>query len=212
MGGKKNGKKYRRKDTCPFPVSRPVSLQYANTGFFAESAAGTGFQGVWALNSLYDPDVTNPGHQPLYYDQLFTVSGPYQRYRVESVTFDLEIINTSNAPILAGWYIQPGPVDLPSVSVFQEKPWGDSQLLGLPSASSGRYAWRIDISLPKALGVVPTRYRSDDVFAGTYNTNPSQIGYLVVMIYGIGVIATATVQAKLAMRGVAFGRVAISGS
>jgi hypothetical protein len=40
-----------------------------------EAAAGAGVQYVFGLNNLYDPDVTGAGHQPMYYDQLFTQQG-----------------------------------------------------------------------------------------------------------------------------------------
>lgn len=219
--GKKNKSKQNNKRTgkdgfsnnnAPFPPSMPASFVYANTGFYAESAAGTGFQNVWALNSLFDPDVTNVGHQPLYYDQTFALTGPYSRYRVDSVQVTIEVYNTSSAPILAGWYVQPGAVDLPSITVLQEKPWGQTCLLGLPAASSGRKRWIINIPCPKALGVTKARYKDDDIFAGVYNGSPSKIGYLIIMIYGIGTIATATVHTRLKFASTAFERPAVGGS
>jgi len=63
-----------------FPEVLRTSLRYQDQYTLTSSS---GSAGVWLfrLNSLFDPDLTGVGHQPLYYDQL---TGIYQYYRVRS--------------------------------------------------------------------------------------------------------------------------------
>lgn len=53
-------------------------------------SAITGY--VFRANSLYDPDYTSVGGQPYMYDQLAAI---YNRYRVYSMSFKLDIVNTT---------------------------------------------------------------------------------------------------------------------
>jgi len=77
--------------TSPFyvPVAGPVngfpevlrtSLRYQDQ-YTLTSSSGSAAQWLFRLNSLFDPDLTGVGHQPLYFDQL---SGIYQYYRIRS--------------------------------------------------------------------------------------------------------------------------------
>lgn len=199
-------------NVAPFARSKFMNFQYTNTGLFAESAAGTGFQGVWAINGMYDPDITHPGHQPMYFDQLFSVSGPYYRYTVVKVWLEIEVVNTSNFPIVFGAYFQPGPVDYPSLLALQEKPLGVKALLPQSPVAGCRRLFKLTMPVHKVLGVPPAKIVYDDPYSGLYNSNPSQIAYFVNMIYGITNIASATVRTSLKFRAKAHGMVAASTS
>lgn len=185
---------------------------YTNTGLYAESAAGTGFQNVWALNGCYDPDVTNPGHQPMYYDQLLSATGPYARYLVQSVSVLVEVTNTSAYPVVFGCYAQPGTVDFPSVIGLQEKPMGRRAMLSQSPAPGCRRTFVMNMPISAVMGVPPQRIRDDDTYSGVYNANPSQVAYLVCMLYGITNIATATVRVTLKQHTKVFSLVAASTS
>lgn len=55
------------------------------------------YEYLFNLNSLYDPDRTGAGHQPLGFDQLTPL---YGRYRVFKVRYDISWIPGSNTGIL----------------------------------------------------------------------------------------------------------------
>lgn len=57
-----------------------------------------GFAGtyVWKVNSLYDPDSSGTGHQPMYYDQYKAL---YQRYSVFGCKVDVKIVNDGTTSI-----------------------------------------------------------------------------------------------------------------
>ncbi len=193
---------------APFPRVKEVIMRYTHTGLYAESAAGTGFQGVWALNGLYDMDVTNPGHQPMYYDELLTINGPYARYTVHHVDVVVEVNSTTTSPIVAGFYVQPGVVDFPSLIGLQEKPMGQTALLAQSPVSGCRRVFRFTVDIKKVFGVNAQKLNDDDTYSGLYNANPAQVAYMIVMIYGVTTIAAATVKVNLVPHAKLFSLVA----
>lgn len=54
----------------------------------------------WNLNSLFDPNRTGVGHQPMFYDQW---SGLYNRYKVHGCSWKLEF-NPANVNIITSVY------------------------------------------------------------------------------------------------------------
>lgn len=59
-----------------FPREMITVLRYVDTHTIQSSAGSAGGQ-VFRLNSVYDPDFTGAGHQPLYYDQLTAIYNKY---------------------------------------------------------------------------------------------------------------------------------------
>lgn len=199
-------------NVAAYPRTRNVIFNYTNSGLYAEASAGAGFQNVWALNGLYDPDVTNVGHQPMYYDQYLASTGPYARYLVTRADVSIEVINTSAYPIIFGTYCQPGVVDLPTIIALQEKPMGRSVLLSQSPSAGCRRTLNFSVRVNQVMGVPMQKIKDDDQYAGIYNANPSQVAYMINMIYGITNIATATVKVRLVLHAKLFSLVAASTS
>lgn len=55
------------------------------------------YEYLFNLNSLFDPDRTGTGHQPLGFDQLKTL---YNRYRVYKVHYNINWITTTADPVM----------------------------------------------------------------------------------------------------------------
>lgn len=74
-----------------------VELDYVDR-FAPAPVSGTNFHQVYALNGLYDPDITGTGHQPLWYDTLTTM---YNNYIVTHVDVQILVLDngTSAAPV-----------------------------------------------------------------------------------------------------------------
>lgn len=60
-----------------FPDSLRTTLKY-HQDIGISSASGAVAGNTFRANSLYDPDETGTGHQPMYFDQLAAVYGRYQ--------------------------------------------------------------------------------------------------------------------------------------
>lgn len=76
------------------PQRYPVRLRYC-TNDTITSTVGVGAIKVYSLNSLFDPDVSNVGHQPLYYDQF---SALYDRYQVDKTEIIVSAITIGANP------------------------------------------------------------------------------------------------------------------
>lgn len=197
------------------PERRLVSFRYGSVMNMLEAAVGAGVQQVWNLNSLYDPDATGVGHQPLYFDQMVTATGPYQRFRVLSVNVKFTVTNISADPVLFAFYFQPGALDFPSRELLIEKP--ECKPIYLPQSGGGPVTRTYSRTIPieKCFGITRARLLADDVYSGLYNANPSQIALGVVMMYalpGSGVVAQVSVATELTFLAEVFGRSAIASS
>lgn len=78
----------------PLPSKWKFTSRYMENNLLIDPVQGANSEHIFRLNSLYDPDLTNPGHQPLGFDQLsplytyYTVIGC--RARVTITNLDAE--------------------------------------------------------------------------------------------------------------------------
>lgn len=86
----------------PLPQRFPVRMRYRSSNTIS---CVSGAPGTWTfgLNSLYDPDITFTGHQPMLFDQL---AGLYSNYCVYNAKIGFTIIpvGTETSPSLAVLY------------------------------------------------------------------------------------------------------------
>jgi hypothetical protein len=75
-----------------FPAQRNVSLAYVSRHRLTTSTGSVDVQ-QFRLNSLYDPDLTGAGHQPMGFDQWATY---YNHYVVTKVAYEIEFVDTSS--------------------------------------------------------------------------------------------------------------------
>jgi len=85
----------------PFHGLKHVTFVYENA--LTAGTGATAFTNLLvALNDMYDFDKTASvfgNKQPLYFDQLVTVAGPYRQFKVISWKTTYTIVNTSAVPI-----------------------------------------------------------------------------------------------------------------
>lgn len=61
-----------------FPEKITTTLRYVETFTYAPGANTTPVVKIFRMNSAYDPNYSDAGHQPLYFDQLAAIYGRYQ--------------------------------------------------------------------------------------------------------------------------------------
>lgn len=84
----------------PFGQRFATTLRYNESHTFgASTTAGFCSSYNYALNSLYDPNVTGAGHQPRGFDQLMEI---YQKYTVVGAKISVKIIPDNTVPGIAG--------------------------------------------------------------------------------------------------------------
>lgn len=125
------------------------------------------------LNSIYDPNRSGIGHQPLGYDQWGKL---YNRYRVYGVTIRLSATNLGDVPVRVGMIgdnLASGAAYLSDESKF-EQPHMKSFLLGNANGMNTKTV-KMFYSCAKVNGSDKIRYNSDNQFQSQWNNNPNEI-------------------------------------
>lgn len=180
----------------PIASALVMDMQYFHGTLLQEASAGTGAFNQYRLNSLFDPDLSGTGKQPLGFDQYSTL---YGRYRVLKAKVEVTLINRTDSSI--GNYVA---VVWPSAqaSITSDPESWPAQPLArykLASTSNGggavnHFAFTVDI--PRLLGVTPSEFKDAD-FSSITSANPQRTAYLHVGIYGIGYIVGATLATRI---------------
>lgn len=108
----------------PFPPVKFATLRYADNYRITEAGGGAGGSYIWRASDAYHPDFTGTGHQPLYFDQLCTPSGPYVAFSVPKVKFTFRFVNMSTTePVVL--IVYPGITYTPllTLSEAMERPF-----------------------------------------------------------------------------------------
>lgn len=88
-----------------FPLRMRTKLRYVETGALTTGATGIMSIHSFRANGLYDPNHTNAGHQPMYYDQYMAV---YNHWKVLGSKITVEIIpagTSTQVPIHAALWV-----------------------------------------------------------------------------------------------------------
>ncbi len=158
-----------------------VVLKYVDN-FSATIASTAGTQQTMNLNSIFDPDRTGVGHQPLYYDQYAAL---YNRYRVLKVHWKIVFGNTTgtfNTVVLpVNGLISSAVAGSATYATACEQPRAIFKLVagngGIPVTYEG------NINLNNLNGCTVTEYLGDDRFEAQIGASPTEIMTLAIGIY-----------------------------
>lgn len=178
MGAKKTGRKLRyvRKRTTggiPFGLRKNCTLLYKNTS--ASLLPGTVYGSQrFRLNDCYDFDYDNNfgNKQPLFFDNLIDVAGPYRSFRVNAWKVRFKIVNLSDVAVTVYW--QNGFLN--SVSEADNQ----SEIQNMPRVKSLQLTGKTGSKSMGTLSAYGTvkgvlGRKPDDVFEGSYNSSPNQL-------------------------------------
>jgi hypothetical protein len=164
----------------PFPSEMTCDLTYAET-FILDPGATVSSVNSFRSGSIFDPNLTGTGHQPMFHDQLALI---YQRYEVLSSRAEL-IPLTATADFFYGIDFSVLPTDLASLSLDALVETGRVDLVRSAmnvlnySPISKLYVARASYT-PKMLGL----RSGDDALGATFGTNPLQNGYFQAWAVG----------------------------
>lgn len=169
-------------------------LHYATQDIVLVSTAGSLADYSFRLNSLFDPDLTGIGHQPMGRDQLAQF---YNRYRVFAASWKVTTFPMASAGSL---------IILPSndansltgtvATTIMEQ--GRAAVYPLSVTDNSVHVGRINLA--DLTGVSPATYKSDDRFAADMASNPVEALVLHVMQFAaVGANANLVVNVELTM-------------
>lgn len=170
----------------PFAPVFQARLHYGHS--FGISAPATSTTAAspprYCLNSLFDPDNTGVGHQPMQYDQL---TGIYRKYLVHACKVDLEFSNPSGDALYVGynvWNNSGGTATQPASSLDLGNLTERRNAKMVPIVNSGNQTRKMSIYVPMAtlMGVPRVVYKSDrGQYAAAYNANPAVLAFLEIL-------------------------------
>lgn len=171
-------------NTPIIPPMRQLKLRYAETFSLSTGAAGVlGTQQGMRLNSLYDPNWTGTGHQPYGYDQIVQF---YKSYRVNAAR--VQLIWTTiggTAEVCCAYELTPTNSGLTltgqSVDRVTEVNKVSTNVL---SASGNTRTVKTDffVKMKDIFAVSAEKLHSDDKYAAAYNSDPTEIVYLLMAV------------------------------
>lgn len=110
-----------------FPDRIVTRLRYDQVGNMT-TTGGSIVKQVWRANSVFDPDFTGAGHQPLYFDQFAAI---YNQYAVikSKITTVFTMSEGGTVPILCGLVGDDDGTTSTTFATLQEKSHGSSRVL-----------------------------------------------------------------------------------
>lgn len=156
------------------PDSMYVKLPY-NESF--NVSASTNLDQIFRGNSLYDPNFSGAGHQPLGYDQLTSL---YNQYTVMGCKVTLSLMSTSAAvtqsDVQMTLIASNDSGAFVSSELIAEQPYNKTRYMG--NAYVGPRSITSYYSSSKITGVSKKRVMDDPDFSALYNNNPAKVWYV----------------------------------
>lgn len=168
-----------------------VKLPYADNYVKTLTFGQPGQTQAWNLNSIYDPDRTGVGHQPLGTDQWATF---YKKYRVFKVAYNISVTNMGSDSSVMGGITPTNGVfgNFNDMSVF-EQPHCRKFHIGNREGISTK-TLKGAITLPRITGRPLVSYKSDNVYAAQFGQNPLEVMALNLQLYALNPTAGAACQ------------------
>ncbi len=179
MPRKKKSSRRRGRSTTTVNVPRGqlVPDQYACNLVYADSysiSSGTiNGEQLWRCNSLFDPDQSGAGHQPLGFDQMTTF---YNRYLVKACKIEIAVTNRGSAGV--SWIIVPTN-DVTGFSGDWDQALEQNRsckIITSDAEGSGIATRKLTkwFSMRGITGVTKSKYNSDDRYAAIMTADPAE--------------------------------------
>lgn len=165
-----------------FPTTRVVKMRYV-TNIEINPGIAQLASHQFRANSIFDPDVTLIGHQPLGYDQW---SQFYQNYTVIGSKINAKFVydgTNSNSSQMLGIYLTADPNNTPSQGTdIAEQGLGRYKLAPAVNYASfrGGPPQLTNFYSPKKMFNLTDLKDNQDKIGGEFGTNPTEVAYYVV--------------------------------
>jgi len=189
---------HQKEPGAPWPDKMRRTLKYSDVVNLTSTSAAVTVQ-QFKMNSCYQPDDTNTGHQPRGFEQLCSSSGPYTKYRVLGVRAVLEAVTTgaSDAGMLAAGLAATGTVPTAPAGSGVTNIGGNDELLAwkaclVPSDGAPPVRLEFGATIAEIVGVAPRVVLDEDDYAALYNAAPTNLAWFNLQ-YQAGATATSAI-------------------
>lgn len=196
----------------PFPyalnqVFKPrlfKKLTYTQTATLTASSTGnsSGSAQIWRLNSLFDPDYTGVGHQPLWFDEIKALG--YTNYLVHGCEVTLTFTDPSADGMYVAYGLDTPALDDPIASVFHDylKEYPRTLVKYINNTGSQKVTDKFYVNCAKACNVSKIRYNTNPDYSSLTTGNPSKSPIIQCVCGAINPsnASTPTVQCTVKLR------------
>lgn len=181
---------YKAPPTKTFIGRQPLPLQLFNTLKYVETRAMTPAVGFltyqYSCNSLFDPNVTGTGHQPMYFDKL---AGIYDHYTVLRARIKITpgVNSTQTSPQFAVIYIDDDTSVVSTIDQACEQKNASKLYTWLPASGNPPTLYSY-WDAAKTFGPNP---QAQDSLQGTSTTSPSEQSYFTFVLQDAATTSTA---------------------
>lgn len=162
-----------------FNQSRLVKLVYQHNGTY-NLAGSTLSQSIFSLNSMFDPDVSGGGHQPMFFDQYTPI---YNKYCVYACKFELTFAvgYSTNNQFYPRLVINPyvGTLAATDLQYLAEQKRAIQRLL-IPGQKP-TYVKGF-VTMPKMFGITSSKLMSEDNYSAVYSASPVTFARLLISV------------------------------
>lgn len=163
-----------------FPTRLLVKLKYSQIGNLSFSGTAVLSTAQFRCNSIYDPDYTGGGHQPMGRDQY---AGIYLRYRVVGMSYVVTFINQEAKSVDCFVIFKPNTaIDTTIENAYEGQHTRHRATLGYNSTDKGIRIFKGYISMAKANGVTRREVMADDEHQSLMGDNPIKNPIMTVAI------------------------------
>lgn len=181
----------------PSTVQTPhykTTLRYFESVTLPEATVGVGNDYVWSLNSVYDPNTTGAGVNPIGYTNMAAF---YGRYKVMAVTIKVVFVNDTSGSTLCGVVATPQSTITSDRGAWPIQPNAQWDLLADQHAGGCKLVVSRKYDLARVAGVERSEYINDQDFGSIIGANPSRPLYLHTWMRGISVAAQVQIAVEL---------------
>lgn len=164
------------------------------------------------VTSLYDPDDTNLGHQPLWRDQFAAM---YSKYRVWGMKYSITIMQTASSAATHIAIMHRGAGTSIGSAMVHEMERTNCRHRLLLGWLDGAKSVKGYLNCPKINGMSKGEYAGDEDFEAAMGNNPSKKSSLSILYegaLGMGTPGKLVMRVKITMLCELFGKIFVAGS
>lgn len=169
------------------PNKITATLKYCDQ-MFITSQYGAFQTYQFNLNGLYDPNYTQSGHQPMYFDQFMAL---YNHYHVIGCKWSIRgALNAGGSNAAVGYFVNDDTSIVPDryTAVAEQ---GSGYVKVLDAASNNTFNMSGKWSAKKTFG---TQILANNALQGTVATNPTETSVITCFLQALDQATTNTVQ------------------
>lgn len=158
-------------NTSPLPDRFFTKLTYSEAFAMTYTGSGAPFYHQFRINSIFDPNYSGTGHQPLGHDSFITL---YNRYRVYGMKYKITFVNRETSyQVDIALQNRPNTTIHTNMDTIYESPYSQKVTLGIEGSGQAVRTLKGYASCAKILGISKTQLKTDDENSAIAGSNPT---------------------------------------